>query len=476
MNIILVVNNFRKVDVFALIFPILMLVLYSFLYHKSFVQMNKDRLEESLAIVSTYIEKLYNQSEAIKSAYNNGKKLENFNYIDDDFFLDPKKSGVLSYNDVLFYNLYNEASNKSLINFNRGLIIPNSEVIISLDQPFPYHQEVDFNDMCSYLEICLDNYKTGNGFFIEMKPLIIRNKKEVKGEYLSELIIIMPTALGDDIYLPYIKLPILSESIFNDAKISVNKFNNEFIKFEVTPLRDVSDLYTLSISSSFQYGTLKLGYVSKIKYELLTVLPFVYSLLMTIATILLYFSFRNILLNRHKKFQEISEKTYKDSLTDCYNRHGMDAIMTQLDSDYFFVLVDGNGVKNINDTYGHKMGDEYITLIARSLKKFFRDSDYVIRLGGDEFLVIVQSELTSNGFIETKMSRVNAFLDFYSVINGETSSVSFGSVHSSESDDFEALLSIADSRMYVNKSKYRNREREAALLLKSKELNQEATI
>jgi diguanylate cyclase (GGDEF)-like protein len=125
-------------------------------------------------------------------------------------------------------------------------------------------------------------------------------------------------------------------------------------------------------------------------------------------------------------------------------------------NDYFLVVVDGNGIKGINDCFGHKVGDEAIKLIASALKTSFRDTDFVIRFGGDEFIVIVNSDRKDKEFVERNIERANDYLKTNPIIKDQFVSVSYGIAHVSECTNFEQLFNVADSRMYNQKSDTKN--------------------
>ena len=81
-----------------------------------------------------------------------------------------------------------------------------------------------------------------------------------------------------------------------------------------------------------------------------------------------------------------------DPLTEVYNRHFFDEIRPSLDREAAggtVVLVDEDELKTINDTQGHDEGDKAIWTIATGIKRLIRGADFLIRWGGDEFLVIL---------------------------------------------------------------------------------------
>ena len=107
--------------------------------------------------------------------------------------------------------------------------------------------------------------------------------------------------------------------------------------------------------------------------------------------------------------EELAYEATHDKLTGIYNRNGYDAIRRSVDWDTSaLVLFDLDRFKPINDTYGHKMGDRVLERTAKVISNAFRAHDYVCRIGGDEFAVIMVHTSTSAGKqIEEKVDRIN---------------------------------------------------------------------
>ncbi|MCR4734899.1 MAG: GGDEF domain-containing protein [Treponema sp.] len=88
----------------------------------------------------------------------------------------------------------------------------------------------------------------------------------------------------------------------------------------------------------------------------------------------------------------LKHKAEHDPLTDLINREAFDqikAIFKKSDEQIAYLLIDIDFFKNINDTYGHLVGDSVLKKIAKMLSEHFRNTDYVARVGGDEFAVIM---------------------------------------------------------------------------------------
>ncbi|XMB85770.1 diguanylate cyclase [Mycoplasmatota bacterium WC44] len=107
---------------------------------------------------------------------------------------------------------------------------------------------------------------------------------------------------------------------------------------------------------------------------------------------------KNLLLKKKIKNLEIAEnKIYKlavtDHLTGLYNRRFFEVELSRLDVQRNYpltiVIGDVNGLKLINDTLGHEVGDEVLVQMGKILKESFREDEIVARLGGDEFVIIL---------------------------------------------------------------------------------------
>ncbi|WP_425059132.1 hypothetical protein SCACP_37980 [Sporomusa carbonis] len=101
--------------------------------------------------------------------------------------------------------------------------------------------------------------------------------------------------------------------------------------------------------------------------------------------------------DRHQREEELKSYANTDSLTGVLNRRaGLEAFRHILhesgksNQPLCVCYTDMNGLKNINDTYGHQEGDAAIVLLADTIKETIRKSDIICRLGGDEFLVVLR--------------------------------------------------------------------------------------
>lgn len=157
--------------------------------------------------------------------------------------------------------------------------------------------------------------------------------------------------------------------------------------------------------------------------------------------------------------EEIKALYQKDTLTGLYNRRGFEKLSrekfekAQNENGYLTVIsVDMDGLKYINDTFGHTEGDRAINSMADSIRLALLDGEVAARVGGDEFIIILCNEMPN---------RDQKFLDDFSKIvkNKNTSnplypvSASLGMCSLSDYPELslQALIQKADFAMYENK-------------------------
>lgn len=149
-----------------------------------------------------------------------------------------------------------------------------------------------------------------------------------------------------------------------------------------------------------------------------------------------------------------------DELTGLYNRRGFLAFSKQhLNSvhrnhkDLIVVYADLDGLKKINDSFGHKEGDRALIKTAEILKETFRSSDVLSRLGGDEFTVLAAVE--PDGGAEAIIGRLEYKLQSYNSLKAVpyNLSMSLGYVlfNPEENRSIDDLMALADKAMYENK-------------------------
>ena len=156
--------------------------------------------------------------------------------------------------------------------------------------------------------------------------------------------------------------------------------------------------------------------------------------------------------------EEVKRLAITDPLTGCHNRRFFDEIERRemqahrrYGTPISVVFVDVNHFKRLNDTLGHETGDEILKTLGALLKRQVRESDYVIRWGGDEFLLLLRcgvAEAERKGAELKEAFERERALD--SLPDGVGLSVGVASA-SRTADSLTDAIRVADSRMYRDK-------------------------
>jgi len=171
--------------------------------------------------------------------------------------------------------------------------------------------------------------------------------------------------------------------------------------------------------------------------------------------------------------RELKEMGVRDPLTGLYNRHHFnDVIRRELanvrryGAELSVLLVDVDRFKEINDVKGHAMGDDVLRFVANYLTTCIRESDFVFRWGGDEFLLLMPR--TDEGAAAQKAEELARKLPKIPGTEGLHPSLSVGWATHQVDAEFPATLQLADQRMYEMKLKGKReraqRERDLGLL------------
>jgi diguanylate cyclase (GGDEF)-like protein len=170
-----------------------------------------------------------------------------------------------------------------------------------------------------------------------------------------------------------------------------------------------------------------------------------------------------------KRNQMLFAFSYGDEMTGLYNRRAYENHLEQLrkrDSldDVTMIVFDVNGLKKTNDTIGHHAGDELIKGMAHAIREVFASCGKCYRIGGDEFVAIIETEIPD---IRVLTDRLDEVVSKRRGAFGEELSVSYGVVRGAKKPGMtvDELIASADEKMYHQKRKYykkngKNRRRE----------------
>lgn len=159
----------------------------------------------------------------------------------------------------------------------------------------------------------------------------------------------------------------------------------------------------------------------------------------------------SIVINHLFNLRDLIQDSYKDILTGVYNRK---ILQDEKLKDYkLFFFLDINGFKEINDKYGHLVGDEILKITAKRLKKIFKEEDIIIRYGGDEFLICLKE--INNISISDIRKRIKEAISNEVKIENLTLRVSaaIGEFLRNEDEPINVVIRKADELMYKDKRK-----------------------
>jgi diguanylate cyclase (GGDEF)-like protein len=181
------------------------------------------------------------------------------------------------------------------------------------------------------------------------------------------------------------------------------------------------------------------------------------ALLVTMAVLALTNSYQMRTL--HEQQQKLVEQVRRDSLTGVYNRRALDEMLTELmkaRKPFTLVFIDIDDFFEVNDRFGHLVGDRVIQELAQFLRQIVRKSDSLFRYGGDEFLILMPQ--TTPEKAEHVLARLQHELQNLSArVGGELAglqlSISLGSASWSPQNprSLDAVLEEADQFMYRRK-------------------------
>jgi len=151
---------------------------------------------------------------------------------------------------------------------------------------------------------------------------------------------------------------------------------------------------------------------------------------------------------------ELRHLSTHDSMTDLFNRHFFHIEIKRMQESRLFpvsiVSVDVDGLKLVNDNFGHDAGDEIILKTARLLRDSFRNEDIIARLGGDEFVVLLPE--TNENEASEIIARLRNNIEKQ---NDESFSLSIGVATGKKDCSLSYLMYQADESMYSDKAAHR---------------------
>ena len=212
------------------------------------------------------------------------------------------------------------------------------------------------------------------------------------------------------------------------------------------------------------------------KVDLVTTLVALWFVTFLIILIIRFFDYsRERAVNRKKQEElkknlralEIEKSEYEksskeDPLTGCLNRAGFSGVLLREQEELnrggrpvSFMIFDIDHFKNINDTYGHLVGDEVLVNLAKLVQSMIRNTDSLVRWGGEEFVILSDDTSIQNAaFLAEKLRKA---IEASTLITQQRVTCSFGVTEMVPGEDPKSLIARADKALYSSKESGRNR-------------------
>ena len=160
-------------------------------------------------------------------------------------------------------------------------------------------------------------------------------------------------------------------------------------------------------------------------------------------------TYNQILRENRQSQEKLSHEASHDALTGLFNRGAYDLLIESADTEHMaLILIDVDCFKQVNDTYGHAMGDRVLKRVAEILRHSFRSVDILCRFGGDEFAVVMTRVNSSMGpLVLNKIARANDLLQ-HPKDNLPPVSLSVGVAFSDRENPQGDIFTDADTALY----------------------------
>jgi len=235
----------------------------------------------------------------------------------------------------------------------------------------------------------------------------------------------------------------------------LKKNNNQKSEFYIFPLRIENEVIGFLILR-FPSRAFKISLTDQLLLERL-------------SNVLAWFLEKEIrFLNLEKEKREFYNLAVKDSLTGAYNRFFLKIRLEELEKEIHrykiplsIILIDLDYFKEVNDTYGHLVGDEVLKQVVKVLSENLRDTDTIIRYGGEEFLILLpHTSITKACKIAERLRDIIEKTTFEVYGHRVKITISAGVVSTKSQGgkvkNLESLIKKADSLLYFAKNKGRN--------------------
>ena len=182
----------------------------------------------------------------------------------------------------------------------------------------------------------------------------------------------------------------------------------------------------------------------------------VIAILAIIASMFCYSVVISVSLSRHEDSEQLVKKSQTDLLTGLLNKISFEEKCKSylekrvIGAKCTMFIFDMDNFKDVNDNFGHQTGDKVLKLFSEILKGYFHPDDIIGRVGGDEFMVLVQGDMP-DGFAERRCRSVIHELKTTDVDGDKGITCSIGIAEDTQGHSFEELYNKADEALYKAK-------------------------
>lgn len=227
---------------------------------------------------------------------------------------------------------------------------------------------------------------------------------------------------------------------------------------KVIPLMDIDELFNMGYAE-VPHQTNSQNY-KKFIFIILSLAVLIFIIILFAVKL-----FKDLICEKTKTamMKEKEHLLYTDALTNAYNRNYYnDKVKDELNTCKYpqtIIVSDINNLKMVNDKYGHLIGDELLKCFVDGLREAFPECNLIIRMGGDEFHLILENtneDQVKNGILNVKViiSDKRITVDSNKTIK---LSAAFGyATRNCSKQNIDTIIALADKRMYEDKKKSKN--------------------
>lgn len=421
-------------SILIICFTLIVLLLAEFLLYNVFFTQKKNHISEDFVILENYINNVINTNfNMLKGFYVYVETTDDFNEEDVYKYLDLllkdsntfiRNVGIIE-DTTIIWN-YPPENNSLAIGTDLSKIEGQKDMILKVK-----------NEGISIMQGPVQLVQGGIGFIIRL-PLI---REKV---YFGQISIVFD---GDEFYnylsdleeqfKVYLRINTETDIVYSRKY----EYDSRDLKFNLSNDFFAWDIY-VQPSDGWSQGTFWF-----------TLIPFSIIVFSVWIGFKFYSLYMDTAYNKHN--------ANHDSLTGLYNRHylykysdGLFKIAKINQYNIGIIVIDIDHFKLINDTYGHKSGDEILINFANKMKLELRAGQEIFRIGGDEFVIILEN-ITDKALLDSIALRFKETIKNYSILEDPKLSINISigtSMFPTDGANLDVLYNIADERMYTDKT------------------------